>query len=203
MIKTLIITDVQHDFMPSGALKIAGSNAIVPVINAILPKFDHVLAVRDWHPPHHVSFASTHHNTPGEMIQIGDTEQILWPNHCIQYTRGAELVGGLQQKKIEMIFHKGKDPKIDSYSAFFDNDHRHSTGLLDYLHKQNLTNLYFCGLTTDYCVLFSVLDAIKLHFKATVIVDACCAINRREGDGERALEKMEAAGAKFLFSKDI
>lgn len=117
--KTLILTDVQHDFMPGGALGIPGANAIVPIINQLIPKFDHVFATLDWHPVHHISFASTHHKQVGEVIQVGDFEQILWPDHCVQNTRGADFAKGLHRERIEAVFHKGSDPKVDSYSTFF------------------------------------------------------------------------------------
>lgn len=201
--KTLIITDVQHDFMPGGALGIDGANAIVPVINKIIPKFDHIFATLDWHPPHHVSFASAHHKKVGEVIKIGEVEQILWPDHCVQNTRGADFAKGLHRERIEAIFHKGVDPKVDSYSTFFDNARKRSTGLADHLRKAHLKDLYFVGLATDYCVLYSVLDALELGFHVWVIQDACRAINLKPGDEEKALEKMATKGAKIILSSQV
>ncbi len=203
MKKTLIITDVQHDFMPGGALGIEGANAIIPVINALIPKCDHVFATQDWHPPHHISFASTHNKKVGDTIRIGDIEQILWPDHCIQNTWGADFAKGLHREKIEAVFHKGTDPKVDSYSTFFDNSRKRSTGLADRLRKEHLGDLYFVGLATDYCVLYSVLDALDLGFKATVIRDACRAINLHPGDEEKALEKMSRKGARIIHSSQM
>lgn len=203
MKKTLIITDVQHDFMPGGALGIEGANAIIPVINALIPKFDHVFATQDWHPPHHVSFAPTHNKKPGETIRMGEIEQILWPVHCVQNTWGAELAKGLHREKIETIFHKGVDPKVDSYSTFFDNSRKRSTGLADRLKKNQLDNLYFVGLATDYCVLYSVLDSLDLGFRTTVVRDACRAINLHPGDEEKAIEKMRQKGAQIILSSEI
>lgn len=197
--KTLIITDVQHDFMPGGPLGVPGANAIVPIINCLIPKFDHVLATQDWHPPHHVSFASTHHKNVGEVIRVGLLEQKLWPDHCIQNTRGADLAVGLHREKIEATFHKGTDRKIDSYSAFFDNAKVHQTGLAKHLQKGHLKDLYFVGLATDYCIFYSVLDALDLGFHVSVIRDACRAI----GDEERALEQMFLKGAKIIQSSEI
>jgi len=199
--KTLIITDVQRDFMPGGALGISGANFIIPTINQLIPKFDHVVAVRDWHPSGHVSFASTHGKRVGETVQIGEIEQILWPDHCIQESRGAQLADGLQTERIEAIFGKGTDPLIDSYSAFFDTNRHRSTGLADFLKDHKLKDLYFVGVATDYCVLYSVLDALELGFKVTVILDACRSINRRLGDETRAIDAMKAKGAKMAAAE--
>lgn len=201
--RALVITDVQHDFMPGGALGVRGANEIVPIINALIPKFDHVVATLDWHPPNHVSFASAHQKKPGEKIRIGAIEQILWPDHCIQNTRGADFASGLHRDKIEAVFHKGVDAKVDSYSTFFDNARRRSTGLADHLRKRKLSDLYFVGVATDYCVLYSVLDALDLGFEAAVIRDACRAIGLEPRDEERALLRMSEKGARILFSRDV
>lgn len=203
MTKTLIVTDVQRDFMPGGALGIPGADAIIPVINRLIPHFDHVLAVRDWHPPHHISFASTHHKKPGEVVQIGQVKQILWPDHCVQNTQGSEFAANLDQKKIQAIFHKGIEPKVDSYSAFFDSARHRSTGLADYLRQHHLSELYFVGVATDYCILYSVLDAIELGFQTAVIRDGCRPINLKPRDEEIALERMRAKGARILQSLDL
>lgn len=201
--RALIITDIQHDFMPGGALGIPGSNAIIPIVNRIIPRFDHVIAVMDWHPINHVSFASTHCKHPGDIIRIGEVEQILWPVHCVQNSHGAELADGLHRDKIEAVFHKGSDSKVDSYSSFYDAARRRSTGLADHLLKRKLSDLYFVGVATDYCVLYSVLDALDLGFRATVIRDACRAINRQAGDEERALFLMAQRGARIIDSGKI
>lgn len=201
--KALIITDVQHDFLPGGALGIKGADAILPIINKLISKFEHVLATLDWHPPHHVSFASTHHKKAGEVIQVGGIEQILWPDHCIQNSWGAAFAEGLHREKIEAVFHKGTDPKVDSYSTFFDNARKRSTGLADYLRKKKLNDLYFVGLTTDYCVIYSILDALELGFQATLIRDACRAINLHPGDEEKAIRKMEQHGARITLSHNF
>lgn len=198
--KTLIIVDMQHDFMPGGALPVARANEIIPVINRILPKFDHVIAVIDWHPRAHVSFASAHRRQVGEVIEVEGNRQVLWPDHCIQETRGAHLAHGLEKGAIEEIFHKGSDPKIDSYSVFFDNVGKRETGLRAYLKKWGLTDLYFVGVATDYCILYSVLDALKLGFKATVIQAACRAICLNPDDEANAFDAMARAGATLLKS---
>lgn len=201
--KTLIITDLQHDFLPGGALGIPGGDAIIPIINRILPKFDHVFATQDWHPPHHVSFASVHGKKVGEVIQVGGHTQILWPDHCIQNTYGSELAKGLHRGQIEAIFHKGTDPKVDSYSTFFDDNRKRSTGLALHLQKHQLKDLYFVGLATDYCVLYSVLDSLELGFQSWVIRDACKAINLHEGDEKRAILTMQSKGAHMIQSSEI
>ncbi len=201
--KTLIIVDVQHDFMPGGALGIAEANAIVPIINRLIPHFDHVFATQDWHPSHHVSFATTHQKKVGERIQVGEVEQILWPVHCVQGTWGAELAEGLHQEKIEAVFHKGVDPRVDSYSTFFDNARKRATGLAERLHRQKLSDLYFVGLATDCCVLYSALDALDLGFQTSIIRDACRAIDLNPGDEKRALEKMRQRGARILLSQEV
>lgn len=201
--KTLIITDVQRDFMPGGALGISGANWIVPIINQINPQFERVVAVRDWHPPGHISFASTHGKRVGETVPVKNGEQILWPDHCVQGTRGAELADELNTDRIETTFNKGTDLEVDSYSAFFDHERHRSTGLVDFLKKENLHDLYFAGVATDYCILHSVLDALELGFKVTVILDACRAINRRLGDEKRAIEAMKKKGAKIVNSEEL
>lgn len=201
--KTLIITDVQHDFMPGGALGVPGANDIIAKINELIPRFDHVFATLDWHPKNHISFASTHHKKIGEVIKIGKIEQILWPVHCVQNTHGADFPKELHQERIEAVFHKGTDPNVDSYSTFYDNARHRSTGLADHLHKYHLSNLYFVGVATDYCILYSVLDALALNFTVSVIRDACRAINRHPGDEEKAYKQMIQKGAKVVFSSEI
>lgn len=202
IVKTLIITDVQRDFLPGGALGVSGANFIVATINKLIPKFDHIIGVRDWHPPGHMSFASAHGKRVGEVFRAGEVEQILWPDHCVQDTRGAEWADELETKRIEAVFSKGTDPSVDSYSAFFDSERHRSTGLADYLAEHKLKDLYFVGVATDYCILYSVLDALELGFKVTVILDACRSINRRLGDENRAVEAMKKKGAKIVSSED-
>ena len=189
--------------MPGGALGVSGANFIIATINQLIPQFRHILAVRDWHPPGHVSFASTHGKRTGEAVQVGNVEQILWPDHCLQDSRGAELADGLQIEKIEAMFNKGTDLLVDSYSAFFDSQRHRSTGLADFLHDHKIKDLYFVGVATDYCILYSVLDALELGFKVTVILDACRAINRRLGDEQRAIDAMKSKGAKILHSEQL
>lgn len=200
--KTLLIVDVQNDFMPGGALAVPEADQIVPIINKLIPHFDLILATQDWHPQDHVSFATNHPGKKaGDRIEVQGITQILWPAHCVRNTRGAELVPGLQKEKIASLFYKGTDKLIDSYSAFFDNAHRRSTGLYDYLASRSIDEIYVAGVATDYCVLYSVLDALELGLQVHVITDACRGINLYPGDVEAAFAKMVARGAKIVSSE--
>ena len=169
----LLLIDVQLDFMPGGALAVAGGDAIVPLLNQLQPHFDLVVATQDWHPAGHRSFASSH---PGQAV-FSDIEwqglpQRLWPDHCVQGTPGAALHPALNLNRVEAIFRKGTNPDIDSYSAFYDNGHRKSTGLADYLRGRGITHVFVAGLATDYCVYFSAKDAHEAGFAVTVLEDA-------------------------------
>lgn len=201
--KTLLIIDMQNDFMPNGSLAVPKSDEIIPLINQLIPHFDVVIATQDWHPSHHASFASTHGMTPGKTIQVGNVVQALWPDHCIQHTSGADFAKGLNLKPINQVIRKGMDPKIDSYSAFFDNAKIHSTGLKEYLFQRKLKDLYFVGVATDYCVLYSVLDAVELGFSATVIIDACRSVHLHPNDELHAIQKMKEKGAKISYSSNF
>lgn len=193
----LLIVDLQYDFMPGGALGVKGGDEIVSTINALAGRFDYTIASQDWHPQGHVSFAKTHGKDMGDVIDVDGTKQELWPDHCVQGTHGASLVKELKRDHIDHYFHKGTDPEIDSYSAFFDNDHEKETGLDDYLRERNVSHLYIAGLTTDFCVKFSTLDALELGYQVTVISDAC----RSVFDQEKALEEMKKEGASIITSK--
>ncbi|MBS0629364.1 MAG: bifunctional nicotinamidase/pyrazinamidase [Verrucomicrobia bacterium] len=202
--KALIVVDMQNDFMPSGALPTKGADALVPVINRLIDYFPLVLATQDWHPKDHNSFAVNHPEYKvGDVIREGAIEQILWPVHCVQNTKGAEFVKGLRIDRFERVFHKGIDRMVDSYSTFFDNAHLRETGLAEYLHKRGIKEIAFVGVATDYCVLYSVLDALELGFQVMVFADGCRAINLRQADGEEAFEKMTQAGAVVVTSSDF
>jgi nicotinamidase/pyrazinamidase len=178
-VKTLIITDVQNDFMPGGALAVPGGFEIVPVINSIIDKFELVIATQDWHPQNHKSFASNHKGKkPLDRIDLYGTEQILWPDHCVQGSEGAEFHPDLATNRIEAIFRKGMDPDIDSYSGFFDNDHRKTTGLAGYLKEKGSSILYFCGLAADFCVNYSIRDAVMEGFSVKLISNATSPIDQ-------------------------
>lgn len=177
--KTLIIVDAQNDFMPGGALEVREGNHIVPVINRMMAKFDLILATQDWHPPSHKSFAINHaERETFEVIQWKGLEQKLWPPHCIQGTPGADFHPQLDTECIEAIFRKGMDPDIDSYSGFYDNGHKKSTGLAGFLREKEAEDLFFCGLAGDICVYYTLLDALKEGFKATLIKDAAIPLQK-------------------------
>jgi nicotinamidase/pyrazinamidase len=200
----LIIVDLQNDFMPGGALGVNRGEEIVSVINDIINlSFDLIVATKDWHPLDHISFADNHHKNPGDQIDVNGVNQILWPRHCVQGSKGAEFVPGWRKEKIDKIIYKGTEKNIDSYSTFFDNGHCRSTGLEDYLRSKGIKHLYISGLATDYCVKYSVLDALKLGFNVYVILDACRAVNLEPDDEKKACEEMKIAGARFVLVKEL
>jgi nicotinamidase/pyrazinamidase len=174
----LLVIDVQNDFMPGGALAIKDGDAIVPLINTLAKKFDHVILTQDWHPTQHISFATTHSNKqPFDTIEAHYGPQTLWPDHVLQHTEGAAFHPDLKIPHAELILRKGFRRHIDSYSAFLENDHRTPTGLAGYLRERNLTRLFLCGLAYDFCVRYSALDGKTLGFETTVIEDATRAVN--------------------------
>jgi nicotinamidase/pyrazinamidase len=200
----LILVDLQNDFMPGGALAVPDGDAVIPLANRVAASFELVVATQDWHPPGHGSFASQHPGAgPGDSIELDGLRQELWPDHCVQGTSGAELHADLDVRQITKFFQKGTDPRIDSYSTFFDNARRKSTGLADYLKEKDVGEVYLMGLATDYCVKFSVLDAVKLGFKTNMIEDGCRGINLKAGDVSRAIGEMESAGAVIVSSKAL
>ena len=197
----LVIVDIQNDFLPGGALAVPEGDRVIPVINRIVGRFEVVVATQDWHPPEHCSFAANHPGAEvGQVIEVDGLEQILWPVHCVQNTPGAALAEGLDTSRVEKVFYKGTDPRIDSYSALYDNAHRRSTGLAEYLKGRGVTDLYLAGLATDYCVKFSALDAVADGFRTYVIIDACRAVELNVGDARRAVEEMRRAGVTVLDS---
>lgn len=204
--KTLLIVDVQNDFCPGGALGVPEGDVIVPVINALMKSeyFDLVVATQDWHPPDHFSFASQHvGKQPGEVIEIGGKPQVLWPDHCVQSTPGAELRPDLATDEIARIFQKGENRLVDSYSGFYDNDHQFSTGLGEFLKTQNACEVYVCGLATDYCVKYSALDSQGLGFQTYLIEDASRGVDLKAGDVKNALAEMRTGGVKIVQSKEL
>ena len=202
--KALIIVDIQNDFLPGGALAVPQGDEIIPLANQLQKQFELVVATQDWHPSDHGSFAANHPGKkPGDRIMLDGIEQILWPMHCVQNTPGAEFAPGFTTKRVARVFQKGVDPKIDSYSTFFDNAHRRATGLGDYLKERSIVDVFLCGLATDYCVKYSVLDARQLGFNAHVIIDACRGIDLAPGDVDLAIKEMKASGATILQSGDL
>ncbi len=202
--QALIVVDVQNDFLPGGALAVPKGDAVIPVINRVMPRFSCVVASQDWHPADHSSFASQHTGQePGNVIDLDGTSQILWPDHCVQHSPGASFAAGLDVYRFDRVFRKGDDKKVDSYSAFFDNDGRKDTGLADWLREQDIKDVVVCGLATDYCVKFTVLDALRLGFSTTLIKDAVEGVNLKEGDTDRAIAEMRDAGARIAESGDF
>jgi nicotinamidase/pyrazinamidase len=183
--RALILVDIQNDFCPGGSLAVREGDRVVPVVNELQKQFDLVVATKDWHPAGHSSF------------------ETLWPPHCVQGTAGAEFVPALDTTRIARTFLKGTDMDVDSYSGFFDNEHRRATGLGDYLKAQGVTDVVIVGLATDYCVKFTALDALQLGFHTTVVRDACRGVEVNPGDTERALAEMAAAGAQIVESREL
>ena len=194
--EALIVVDVQNDFCPGGALAVERGDEVVPVVNRIRGGHPLVVFTQDWHPKDHASFAS---NNPGtevfQTIQLLGQPQVMWPDHCVQESPGAEFRAGLDIRPDDPVFRKGEFREVDSYSAFLDNDQRHETGLREFLQQQNVDQLTEVGLATDYCVKFTVLDARKFGFAVRVLREGCRAVNMDPKDEERAYIEMEAAGA--------
>lgn len=200
----LIVVDVQNDFLPGGALAVARGDEVVPVASALMPAFRRVVATQDWHPRAHGSFAANHPGRrPGEVIALGGVEQVLWPVHCVQDTPGAAFAPGLAVGGIHHVVQKGTDPAIDSYSGFFDNDQRRATGLEALLREHGEQRLWVLGLATDYCVKATALDALRLGFAVTLVVDGCRAVDLQAGDGARAIAAMQAAGVRLATSAEV
>jgi nicotinamidase/pyrazinamidase len=200
---SLILVDIQNDFSPSGSLPVPEGDQVIFPINKLQPHFDLVVATKDWHPIDHKSFAKEHGKNPGDKILLNGIEQILWPVHCVQNSWGAEFIPGLETALIDRIFEKGIDRYVDSYSGFFDNDHKTQTGLDTYLKNKGVREVYLTGLATDYCVMFTAKDALMLGYETYVIKDATRGVNLNEGDVEKALEEMEREGIKIVESSNI
>ncbi|TXE05821.1 bifunctional nicotinamidase/pyrazinamidase [Gelidibacter salicanalis] len=200
--KTLLIIDVQNDFMPSGSLPVPDGDKIVPIINAMQPKFDLVVASQDWHPQDHISFASNHQGKAiFDEIELHGKPQTLWPDHCVQGTKGADFHPDLHTTQWEAIFRKGTDREIDSYSGFYDNGHLKSTGLAGYLREKGVSQLYLCGLAADICVYFSTHDAFKEGFACFFVEDASQPL---DVEGFITLKKkMDYLGIQIISSADI
>jgi nicotinamidase/pyrazinamidase len=203
-VNALILVDIQNDFLPGGALAVPDGDAVIPVANRVQGRFDLVVATQDWHPPNHGSFAVSHPGRRlGEVVDLDGLQQVLWPVHCVQRTPGANLASGLDTHCIARTFQKGTDPRIDSYSGFFDNGHRRATGLGDYLRARGVTAVHVLGLATDYCVRFTALDALGLGLDTSLLADGCRGVGLRQGDVARALAEMRAAGAHIVQSADL
>ena len=205
MQRALLAIDVQNDFCPGGSLSVPEGDRVVPVINRIAARFERVVATQDWHPPGHVSFASSHPGAqPFQTVELPDGQrQALWPEHCLAGSRGAELHPGLDVSRVQLILRKGTRVRLDSYSAFFENDRRTPTGLAFYLRGLGVGELYLCGLATDVCVYYTAKDALTLGFAVCLVQDACRGIDVPAGSLGRRLAELTAAGARLLGSGEV
>jgi nicotinamidase/pyrazinamidase len=200
----LVLVDLQNDFMPGGSLAVAGGDEVVSVANELMPRYPLVVATQDWHPSEHVSFAVNHAGrSPGDVIEVHGLPQELWPPHCVRDTPGAEFHAELEVDRIDEVVRKGVDPDIDSYSTFFDNARLRATGLERLLRERGMAEIHLLGLATDFCVRFSVLDAVDLGFATVVVEDGCRGVELEAGDSARALDEMREAGARVVKSADL
>jgi nicotinamidase/pyrazinamidase len=202
--KALILVDLQNDLMPGGALAVPQGQAVIPLANRLQGFFKVVVATQDWHPAGHCCFAANHAGKqPGDVILLRKESQTLWPVHCVQNTRGAELATGLMLNRVNKVLRRGTAPEIDSRSAFFDAGHAQATGLNSYLQDKNVTEVYVMGLATDCEVKYTALDAVGLGFKAFLIEDACRARNLTPDSETRAIEEMKEAGVSIVSTRQI
>lgn len=202
--RALILVDIQNDFCPGGALAVPGGDEVVAVANRLMPHFPLVVATQDNHPREHQSFAANHPGKqPYELIDLHGLPQVLWPVHCVAGSAGAAFHPQLNADGIHAVVPKGEDPAIDSYSGFFDNGQRKSTGLADLLRERGASELYVLGLATDYCVKATALDAQRLGFRTLVVEDGCRAVNLKPEDGALALDALRAAGVTLCQSEDL
>ena len=200
--RALIIVDIQNDFVTGGKLEVPHGEQIIPLVNLLSERFPLAVATQDWHPQNHKSFASNHpEKNPFEQILLEGLEQVLWPDHCVQGSRGAEFHPLLNVNRVEAIFRKGMVADIDSYSGFFDNGHKKSTGLAGYLKERGVETVYICGLAGDYCVYFTARDALEQGFNTILIEDATRAIDQ---DGfEKAKAELRAKGGRIVDSEEL
>ncbi len=200
----LLLIDLQRDFLPGGALAVPAGDAAIPIANKLQPHFSCIVATRDWHPADHGSFAASHADAqPGDQIELDGLPQVLWPVHCVQDTPGAALAEQLENNSAHREVLKGTQRHIDSYSGFFDNDHRHATGLDELLRARGVKRVFILGLATEYCVKFTALDAVRLGYETYLVQDGCRGVNRQAGDVARALDVMQDAGVVITASDDV
>jgi nicotinamidase/pyrazinamidase len=202
--RALLVVDVQNDFCPGGSLAVERGDEVVPVINGFAALFNRVIATQDWHPRNHISFAQNH---PGksvhDTVMVNGTEQVLWPEHCVQGTHGADFHPALNTEEFSLILRKGTNPLVDSYSAFRENDKKTITGLDGYLRGLDIRDVYICGLATDYCVFYSALDAAGMGFRTYVIGDACRGVDVPAGNVEKSFGIMKKHGILILHSGEL
>lgn len=201
--QALIVVDVQNDFLETGSLPVPEGSKVIPVINKVMPLFQTVVLTQDWHPAEHKSFASNHEGKkPYDVTIMPYGQQVLWPVHCVQNSKGAELAETLEVKGTEFNVHKGTNPEVDSYSAFFEADGKSKTILADWLRDQGITEVFLCGLATDFCVSWSALDAVKEGFKTFIIEDACRGIDVG-GSMEAAKQQWKDKGIETVSSDSL
>lgn len=202
--KGLLVVDVQNDFCPGGALAVPKGDEIIPLVNSLMPGFPVVVATQDWHPEGHISFASSHRGKdPFETISLPEGDQVLWPDHCVQGSEGAELHSGLETKWLQAIVRKGMDPRLDSYSGFRDNSQTLVTGLSGYLKSRGVQEIYLVGLATDYCVHFSGMDGREEGFEVTIILDGTRGIDQPPGSMKEKLAHFRKAGGRVIDSAEL
>ncbi len=201
--KALLIVDIQNDFCPGGALAVPDGDTIIPVVNKLIDHFDVIIQTQDWHPENHSSFASSHDGKdPFDTVEMDYGTQVLWPDHCVQGSEGAEFHKDLNTLKSQVVIRKGFRKDIDSYSTFFENDQKTATGLKGYLKQRGITDLYTVGLATDFCVKWSILDGIDEGFNMHIVENAVKGIDLN-GSLEEAWDEMKKKGVKLTQSKDI
>lgn len=200
----LLLVDLQNDFVEGGALAVPDGNSVIEIANRLMSQYDLVVATQDWHPADHGSFAASHKDVEvGDVFELSGLSQVAWPVHCVQGMAGADFVDLLDAEKINTVVRKGTDPTIDSYSGFFDNGRRKSTGLAELLNEKSVTRVDVMGLATDYCVKFTALDAIDAGFETRLIVDGCRGVNLKPDDVDAAIEEMKAAGVTIGAADQI
>ncbi|MDE2125206.1 MAG: bifunctional nicotinamidase/pyrazinamidase [Armatimonadetes bacterium] len=201
--RALILVDIQNDFLPGGALAVPAGDEVVAVANALIPYFGIVAATQDWHPATHSSFAANHPGrVPGDRIDLNGLPQVLWPVHCVENRHGSEFASALLLPANAVVVRKGTDVDVDSYSGFYDNGRRHATTLEAKLRELGVAELTVMGLATDYCVKYTVLDALRLGFSVSVVREGCRAVNLNPGDGDAAEAEMQTAGAHLVSLTD-
>ena len=197
--KALLPVDIQNDFLPGGTLAVADGDAVIAPANRLIEALDIVVATQDWHPANHSSFAENHpDHSSYEIIECNGLEQTLWPLHCVQGTTGAAFASQLPIDKADAVIHKGTESSIDSYSGFFDNGHRRTIGLAGYLRERQVTEVFVCGLATDFCVKFTALDSSEADFQTHLVTEACRGVELSPGDIDRTIASMRHAGVNII-----